>query len=129
MLQQPTVLMIGRTGRLQAGLEARLRTAGCAVVTAPDGRCGVARAVDAQPDVVLLDADLPDADALDVCREIRRRLLPQCRPVFLLTPEHEPYAGHLSDSGGAALRERQWNYFEYGFGALLAWIETASGGQ
>ena len=29
--------------------------------------------------------------------------------------------------GGSVLREQQWNYFEYGFGALLAWIETASG--
>jgi two-component system phosphate regulon response regulator PhoB len=29
--------------------------------------------------------------------------------------------------GGSAGRDQRWNYFEYGFGALLAWIETASG--
>jgi two-component system phosphate regulon response regulator PhoB len=119
--------MIGKTGHLQAGLEARLRTAGCRVVTAADGRAGVARAVEAEPDIVLLDADLPDADALDVCREIRRRLQARRMPVFLLTPEHQPEAGNLVAFGGSVLREQQWNYFEYGFGALLAWIETASG--
>jgi two-component system, OmpR family, phosphate regulon response regulator PhoB len=123
VLQNPSVLIIGQAGCLQAGLEARLRTAGCRVVTAPDGRSGVACVVEAEPDVILLDADLPDADALDVCREIRRRLPSSRRPVFLLTPEQERH-GEL---GGTALREQQWNYFEYGFGALLAWIESASG--
>lgn len=122
MLRKPSVLIIGPMERLQAGLAARLRTAGCRVVVAADGRAGVACASEAEPDVVLLDADLPDADALDVCREIRRRLLPCRRPVFLLTPEAERY-GEL----GTALGEQQWNYFEYGFGALLAWIESASG--
>jgi two-component system phosphate regulon response regulator PhoB len=119
--------MIGRAGHLQQGLEARLRIAGCRVFAAADGRAGVARAVEAEPDLVLLDWDLPDADALDVCREIRRRLQPRQLPVFLLIPEHQPDAGKLIASGGSTLSEQQWNYFEYGFGALLAWIETASG--
>lgn len=127
VLHKPSVLIIGRTGQLQQGLEARLRTAGCRVVTAGDGRAGVASSVEAQPDIVLLDSDLPDADALDVCREIRRRLQPLRLPVFLLIPEHERHSGRPLASGDAAQQERQWNYFEYGFGALLAWIETASG--
>ena len=89
------------------------------MVTAGDGRAGVASSVEAQPDIVLLDSDLPDADALDVCREIRRRLQPLRLPVFLLIPEHERHSGRPLASDDAAQQERQWNYFEYGFG--LCW--------
>ena len=126
-MHKPTVLIIGKAGHLQEGLEARLRIAGCRVSVATDGRTGVARAIEAEPDLVLLDWDLSDADALDVCREIRRRLQPRRLPVFLLTPEHQPGAGNPVAFGGSTLPEQQWNYFEYGFGALLAWLETASG--
>jgi two-component system phosphate regulon response regulator PhoB len=125
-MHKPSVLIIGKAGHLQEGLEARLRIAGCRVFTAADGRTGVAGAAAIQPDLVLLDSDLPDADALDVCREIRR-LQPRRLPVFLLTPERRTDAGTPDLFGGSALRDQRWNYFEYGFGALLAWIETASG--
>jgi DNA-binding response OmpR family regulator len=125
-MQKPSVLIIGKAGQLQEGLEARLRVAGCRVSTATDGRTGVAGAVATQPDIVLLDSDLPDADALDVCREIRR-LQSRRLPVFLLTPEHRTDAGSPDMFRGPALRDQRWEYFEYGFGALLAWIETASG--
>ena len=127
VLQKPSILIVGKTGPLQQGLEARLRTAGCRVSTAADGRSGVAGAVEARPDIVLLNSDLPDADALEVCREIRHRLQPGCLPVFLLTPEYAQPVGRLLTLGNASFAQQQWKYFEYGFGALLAWIETATG--
>lgn len=126
MRHKPSVLIIGKAGHLQEGLEARLRIAGCRVSTAADGRSGVAGAAATQPDLVLLDSDLPDGDALDVCREIRR-LQPRRLPVFLLMPERRTDAGTPDLFSGSALRDQRWDYFEYGFGALLAWIETASG--
>lgn len=127
VLQKPSVLIVGKTGPLKQGLESRLRIAGCRVSTAADGRTGVAGAAEAKPDIVLLDADLPDADALDVCREIRRRLSPERSPVFLLTPQRQWPVGDAPARHDSARAQQHWNYFEYGFGALLAWIETASG--
>jgi len=126
MLHKPSVVIIGKRGQLQEGLEARLRTAGCRVLTASDGRSGVAGSAVVQPDIVFLDWELPDADALDVCREIRRQQ-PRHPPVFLLTPDQLPDAGKPDAVGEAAWRHQRWDYFEYGFGALLAWIEAASG--
>ncbi len=125
-MHKPAVLIIGKPGQLQEGLEARLRTAGCRVLTASNGRSGVAGAAVVQPDIVLVDWELPDADALEVCREIGRQ---QSRrpPVFLLTPERRPDGAGGGAASEAALRHQRWDYFEYGFGALLAWIETASG--
>jgi len=47
------------------------------------GTAAVASVVDARPDLVLLDVNLPDLSGLDVCRAIRRQ--PGHIPVILLT--------------------------------------------
>ena len=48
-----------------------LGKAGYAVVTAGSGAEGLARFAAERPDLVLLDANLPDADGFEVCRRLR----------------------------------------------------------
>ncbi|SJN41825.1 two-component system response regulator [Mycetocola reblochoni REB411] len=59
-----------------------LRRRGYQVVTEATGAAGVATARRARPDVVLLDAMLPDVDGFDVCRLIRAE---SSVPVLMLT--------------------------------------------
>jgi len=51
-------------------------------ITARSGREGLALAERLEPDLVLLDLNLPDMDGRDVCRELRRR---SDTPIVMLT--------------------------------------------
>jgi two-component system phosphate regulon response regulator PhoB len=79
------------------------------------------------PDIVMLGQDLPGEDALDVCRQIRHSLEPGRPPVFLLTPENETDVVFDGRLAGGGREQRGWNFVEYGFGALLAWIDASGG--
>ncbi len=57
---------------------------GIALVTAPDGRSGIARAQAFAPDLILLDLQLPDMSGIDVMRHLRGEpALAACRYVAL----------------------------------------------
>lgn len=58
-------------GLLRATLERGLRRAGYVVDVAATGQRAVAIARDTDPDVVVLDVGLPDADGRDVCQALR----------------------------------------------------------
>jgi len=59
-----------------------LERAGFEPVTARSGQEGLALAERLEPDLVLLDLNLPDMDGRDVCRELRRR---SNTPIVMLT--------------------------------------------
>jgi CheY-like chemotaxis protein len=44
---------------------------GHAVIEAPDGASGIARAAEAQPDIAIIDIGLPDIDGYEVARRLR----------------------------------------------------------
>lgn len=48
-----------------------LQRAGHEVITADDGESGIARARDGQPDVVLMDVQMPGLDGLQATRELK----------------------------------------------------------
>jgi DNA-binding response OmpR family regulator len=63
----------------------KLRQVGYDVRTALDGEEGLQLAVDATPDVVLLDLMMPKLSGLDVCRELRARAATASVPIIMLT--------------------------------------------
>jgi two-component system response regulator MprA len=65
------VLVCEDDGLLRATLERGLRREGYAVDAVGTGREAVARAGANQPDAVVLDIGLPDADGRDVCQALR----------------------------------------------------------
>lgn len=65
------VLVIDDEPALARALAINLRAAGWDVVTAADGRSGLAAAADTHPDVVLLDLGLPDMDGTEVLAGLR----------------------------------------------------------
>jgi two-component system KDP operon response regulator KdpE len=68
----PIVLLVEDEPQMRRFLAATLRSHAYQVVEAATAREGLAQAAGRNPDVILLDLGLPDADGLSVAREIRR---------------------------------------------------------
>jgi two-component system KDP operon response regulator KdpE len=67
----PTVLVIEDEPQMRRFLRSALEGNGYRVVQVATGREGLAQAAGRNPDVILLDLGLPDADGLDVTRRLR----------------------------------------------------------
>ena len=65
------VLVIEDEPQMRRFLRAMLRANGYQVVEAETAREGLAQAAGRNPEIVLLDLGLPDADGVDVARQIR----------------------------------------------------------
>src|SRR5574340_507337 len=81
-----TALLVEDDARLAALTRDYLASHGVAVTLASDGRQGLAEALAARHDVVLLDLMLPGKSGLDVCRELRAR---SDAPIIVLTARGE----------------------------------------
>jgi DNA-binding response OmpR family regulator len=66
-------------------VEVNLRLEGFQVVTARDGQEALTKALDLQPDVVLLDVLMPRIDGYTVCARLRADRRGATIPVILLT--------------------------------------------
>jgi DNA-binding response OmpR family regulator len=66
-------------------VEVNLRLEGYQVVTARDGQEALTKALDLQPDVVLLDVLMPRIDGYTVCARLREDRRGAAIPVILLT--------------------------------------------
>jgi len=64
--------------------------AGWVPLEAASGEEAVARYDEWAPDLVLLDVVLPGISGLEVCRQLRRRLGPECAPIIFLTGSDAP---------------------------------------
>jgi diguanylate cyclase (GGDEF)-like protein len=80
-----TVLVIDDSPELLAVVAARLKPEGYRVLTSPDWQFGLEQAVTEQPDLVLLDVDMPDQSGLDVCRRLKSDPRTSAIPVIFLT--------------------------------------------
>src|SRR5437762_4363339 len=70
----PIKVLLIEDDERRAKLTARyLETHGLVVTVAADGRSGLAEALRAPPDVVLLDLMLPQLSGMEVCRELRAK--------------------------------------------------------
>jgi two-component system OmpR family response regulator len=67
-----TILIVDDDPHILEVIQFALDRAGFATVTAKDGLGALAAQKDAEPDLVILDINLPEMDGLDVCREIRK---------------------------------------------------------
>jgi len=67
------VLLVEDNDDLRDMTCALLQSRGCTVMTAADGRSGVALAARQRPDVALIDIDLPDISGYDVARALAQQ--------------------------------------------------------
>jgi signal transduction histidine kinase/ActR/RegA family two-component response regulator len=66
-----TILIVEDNADARMMLHEVLAMQGHAVVEAPDGASGIARAAEAQPDIAIIDIGLPDIDGYEVARRMR----------------------------------------------------------
>jgi CheY-like chemotaxis protein len=74
---------------------------GVAFGAAPDGRTGLARAERLQPDLVLLDLELPDISGEQVLAGLRAGPATHAIPVIVISADIDPVVHHRILAGGA----------------------------
>jgi diguanylate cyclase (GGDEF)-like protein len=100
----PLVLVVGEREGTARWLEEVLAPNGFAVFQALNGRHAIARAHGTQPDVIFIEAVLPDMSGLELCRLLREDpWVPDGTPLLVTTP-HPP----TREQRVAALRAGAW---------------------
>jgi DNA-binding response OmpR family regulator len=82
-----TVLIIEDDSTMLRGLKDNFAYAGYNVLTAADGEIGLNAALDAKPDLIILDIMLPKINGYEICRLIRKEKLDM--PIIMLTAKGE----------------------------------------
>ncbi|MHC4721070.1 MAG: response regulator transcription factor [Planctomycetota bacterium] len=82
-----TVLIIEDDSTMLRGLKDNFEYAGYNVITAADGEAGLNTALDAKPDLIILDIMLPKINGYEICRLIRKEKLDM--PIIMLTAKGE----------------------------------------
>jgi len=78
-----TILIVEDDASMLEGLRDNFAFEGYSVITAADGEAGLTAALEARPDLILLDIMLPKINGYEVCRLIRREGLDV--PIVMLT--------------------------------------------
>jgi len=82
-----TILIIEDDSSMMRGLKDNFAHAGYNVLTAMDGEKGLNAALDAKPDLIILDIMLPKINGFEICRLIRKENLDM--PIIMLTAKGE----------------------------------------
>ncbi len=82
-----TVLIIEDDSTMLRGLKDNFAYTGYNVLTAADGEAGLNTALDAKPDLIILDIMLPEINGYEICRLIRKEKLDM--PIIMLTAKGE----------------------------------------
>ncbi len=84
------ILLVGDKPVFAALRQSLLRSGETKVLAAVSGSEGLRVAQTAPPDVILLDAELPDMEGFEVCRRLRVDPLTEAVPVIVLTGKSQP---------------------------------------
>ena len=61
------------------------------VIVATDGYDAVQQAVEAQPDLIILDVVMPNMDGFEACRQLRQLEATRDTPIIMVTTRGEPH--------------------------------------
>jgi len=87
MTATKTILIVEDDGGIRLILRDALAAQGYQVVTAADGPEGLAKALEARPDLLILDVMLPGLDGFEVCKKVRQEGVTS--PIMMLTVRDE----------------------------------------
>ena len=81
-MTDPLILLVEDDAVIREATQLNLERNGFRVITASGGLTGMELAVDAKPDIAVLDVMLPDLNGISLCRRIREEL---SVPVIMLS--------------------------------------------
>jgi PleD family two-component response regulator len=109
----PVVLVAHAGTWLTRALDSMLAPLGYRVLSVESGRELLEHAAEMRPDMVLMDANLPDVDSVVVCRKLRQlRAVSWHTPVIMITSTPATKQQRL-----AALEAGAWDYLSLGLNA------------
>jgi DNA-binding response OmpR family regulator len=82
---QRTILMIEDSLTQGLHLQAVLESVGLRVFWSKEGREGLKQAVEQQPDLILLDVQLPDMNGFQICQHLKGQSQTRHIPIIMLT--------------------------------------------
>ncbi len=116
----PKILIVEDSQESRDSLAAQLQGKGFAVVTAGDGKMGVAMALTEKPDLVVMDMNLPEMDGWEATRQIKSAAGGETLPIIALKEHTMP--GDLDHALEVGCVTSQNKPIE--FADLLGQIET-----
>jgi CheY-like chemotaxis protein len=100
---QKTILIIDDQPFFITMQQNMLQRQGYRVVSASNGTEGLAQAKKHKPDIVLLDVEMPGADGIEVCRQMKEDPDLKHIPVIILTATQDPKLNERSFKAGAEI--------------------------
>ena len=97
-MTDPLILLVEDDAVIREATQLNLERNGFRVITASGGLTGMDMAVDAKPDIAVLDVMLPDLNGISLCRRIREEL---SVPVIMLSARDDPVDIVLGLEAGA----------------------------
>ncbi|NBD36662.1 MAG: response regulator [Chloroflexi bacterium] len=89
MTDRRTVLVVEDSPTQALHLQTMLEQEGLRVIVAEDGRRGLEKAQEIQPDLVVLDVQMPEMNGMQVCQELNEHPETADIPVVLFTAHDE----------------------------------------
>ena len=100
----PKILIVEDETKIARFVELELMHEGYTVATSGDGRSGLERALNWQPDLIVLDLMLPGLSGIEVCRRVRQE---SDIPIIMLTAKDDAVSyTHLRWPCSSACRGR-----------------------
>ena len=118
MAEPPRILVVEDDLSILTGVAMNLRYEGYQVLQAQDGRDGLQKALDEQPDLLILDVMLPRLNGFEVLRELRGRGLTM--PVVILSAKGQ----ELDKITGLNLGADDYVVKPFGLQELLARVKA-----
>jgi signal transduction histidine kinase/CheY-like chemotaxis protein len=81
----PTILVVDDVEASRYVMQKILKREGFQVITAEDGAGTLARAAQDQPDLILLDINMPDMDGFEVCKRLKRNPRTEVIPIVMVS--------------------------------------------
>ncbi len=89
---RPLILVVDDDALIRHALRETLEAAEFSVAEAASGPEGLALVNELQPELVLLDTQMPGSDGLEICRVLRERPVSRYLPVVMMTEGYDPTA-------------------------------------
>lgn len=88
-MERQKILVVDDEESIVTLIKYNLEQSGYEVITAFDGEQGKNKAIDEQPDLIILDLMLPKLDGIEVCKQLRQQKV--MTPIFMLTAKDDEF--------------------------------------